>query len=252
MSVTARVRRLRDLVIVSPESDLVVACDSVGGIGPRPQDSVDVPGHVSAHFAARVPLLEVLCCGAQPIALIDTLCQDRDSAVPLIEEFRSLAADAGIPEAGVTGSTEDNVATVMTGIGVTIIGEITGELLSGHGQPGDVIVVVGWPRSAPADRLYPGHPDVVPVADVLALVRSGLVHDALPVGSRGIAWEVGQLAQSAGLDHEWIPQHPVPLDSSGGPSTCVLIACRPEDEPTLHELVGSATPWHRVATLKEQ
>ena len=242
------VRPIRDLLIVPGSPRLVIACDSVGGIGPRPADVVPVPGDVVAHFAARVPLLEVLCSGARPIALINTLCHDLAAAQPFIDTFRQVAAEVGIASEAVTGSTEENVPSPATGVGVTVIGAEEQPLIAGGGRDGDVVVCVGWPRSAPGDQLYIGHPDIVPLDTVKDLVDSGLVHDALPVGSRGVSYETGQLAHSAGLSVDWL-SHPLPSDASGGPATCVLLVCDPGDEPALHAPLPERLPWHRIATL---
>ena len=131
---------------------------------------------------------------------------------------------------------------------MTAIGTVTGELLSGGGRPGDLVVCAGWPRSAPQDEIFIGHPDIVPLPTVQDLVGSGLVHDALPVGSRGIGYETGQLASSAGLGLNWLT-HPLPLDASGGPASCVLIACDPNSAADLRGLVPGHVPWHPVAEL---
>ena len=201
---TDPVRPVRDLLIVDGSPPLVIACDSVGGIGPRPAD-----------LGARVPLLEVLCSGARPVALINTLCHDMAEATVFIDTFRAVASEVGIRPEAVTGSTEENVPSPATGVGVTVIGTLTGDLLTGGGRPGDVVICVGWPRSAPHDEVFIGHPDIVPLSTVQALVATGAVHDALPVGSRGIGYEAGQLAGSAGYGLAWLT-HPLPLAASGG------------------------------------
>ena len=78
------ITRLRDLLLADiPASRLVIACDTIGGIGPRPDDSYPADPVWCAHLGARVPLLEVLCAGARPLVLVDTLCQDSASAQPL-------------------------------------------------------------------------------------------------------------------------------------------------------------------------
>lgn len=251
MNTSTIVRAFRDLLILSPSHNLVVACDSVGGIGPRSSDTYHVDSRDSAHFAARVPLLEVLCSGAQPIALIDTLCQDKISAAPLIEEFRMIAADAGIAPEAVTGSTEDNVETTMTGIGVVVIGQLDNGLISGGARAGDTIICVGLPRSAPHVRLYRTHPDIVPISAVRTLLASRSLTDALPVGSRGLAWEVSELARTSGLTPRWLDGQPIPPDASGGPSTCVLISCAPEAESELRKSISDNIPWNRVAVLEQ-
>lgn len=242
------VRPVRDLLIVDGSPPLVIACDSVGGIGPRPADLVRVPADVVAHFAARVPLLEVLCSGARPVALINTLCHDMAEATVFIDTFRAVASEVGIRPDAVTGSTEENVPSPATGVGVTVIGTLAGDLLTGGGRPGDVVICVGWPRSAPHDEVFIGHPDIVPLSTVQALVTTGAVHDALPVGSRGIGYEAGQLAESSGCALTWLP-HPLPLDASGGPASCVLLACDPASIPDLRNTVPGHVPWHPVAEL---
>ena len=245
---TDPVRPVRDLLIVDGSPPLVIACDSVGGIGPRPADLVRVPADVVAHFAARVPLLEVLCSGARPVALINTLCHDMAEATVFINTFRAVASEVGIRPDAVTGSTEENVPSPATGVGVTVIGTLAGDLLTGGGRPGDVVICVGWPRSAPHDEVFIGHPDIVPLSTVQALVTTGAVHDALPVGSRGIGYEAGQLTESSGCALTWLP-HPLPLDASGGPASCVLFACDPASVPDLRNTVPGHVPWHPVAEL---
>lgn len=91
-----QVSRLRDLLLADvPAGRLVIACDAVGGIGSRPGDSYPADPTWCAHLAARVPLLEVLCGGAQPMVLVNTLCQDAASAQPMIEEFQRCAVATG-------------------------------------------------------------------------------------------------------------------------------------------------------------
>jgi hypothetical protein len=246
------VSRVRDLLIL--DGTLVIAADSIGGIGPKPADTVSSDARTVAHFALRVPLLEVLCAGARPIAVIDNLCVELEpTGVPMIEEIRRLAAEAGIPPLAVTGSTEENVTTRSTGIGVTVIGRIgPGGLLSGGSQSEDVVICAGIPLSAPQDEVWIGHPGQVTVAAVSAVLGCGLVHDALPVGSRGLAWEVAQLAESAGLAHDWLDVAGVQLTASGGPASCVLFSCHPDSVEAIVGRLGAATPVSVVARLQRE
>ncbi|HEY3339766.1 MAG TPA: AIR synthase related protein [Propionicimonas sp.] len=244
------VRRIRDLLIL--DDTLVIAADSIGGIGPKPADTVTSDAVTVAHFALRVPLLEVLCAGARPIAVIDTLCVELEpTGAPMIEEIRRLAAEAGVAPLAVTGSTEENVATRATAIGVTVIGRVgPGELLSGGSHSGDVVICAGLPLSAPHDQVWIGHPGQVTVAAAAAVVASGLVHDALPVGSRGVAWELAQLAGSAGLVPDRLDAPGVSLTASGGPASCVLFSCHPDSVEAVRGRIDPATPVHIVARLR--
>jgi len=241
-------RRVRDLLLIG--DDLVVATDSIGGIGPKPADTVASDAATVAHFALRVPLLEVLCAGAEPIAVIDDLCVELEPlGTQMITEIRRLAAEAGVPSEAITGSTEDNVATAATGIGVTVLGRLQpGRRVGGGSRAGDLVVCAGLPISAPRHKLYIGHPEQVSVPAVLAALASGVVHDALPVGSKGLAWEVPQLAQADGLAVTWHSDHGLNLADSGGPSSCVLFSCAPDDLDVLRSRLGD-TPVTVVAEL---
>jgi hypothetical protein len=245
-------RRVRDLLIL--DDCLVFAADSVGGIGPKPADTVRADARTVAHFALRVPLLEVICSGARPVAVIDNLCVELDpTGREMLGEIRLLAAQAGIVPEAVTGSTEDNVMTQATGIGVTVIGRIGPDgLLSGHSRPGDVVLCAGLPLSAPHDDVRIGHPGQVTVAAVSAAVASGLVHDALPVGSKGLTWEVAQLAESAGLRAVWVEPAGISLTASGGPASCVLFSCAPESVEAVLSTIGGGTPVHVVARVVDR
>ncbi|WP_341730204.1 AIR synthase related protein [Brooklawnia sp.] len=231
-------QRFRDLLVFEPSSRLVIACDSIGGIGPKPGDSVHADERTVAHFGVRVPLLEVLCAGAQPIALINALCVERNpTGQKMIDEIEILAAQAGIPADAVTGSTEENAPTSATGIGVTVIGSLAHRLPKA--QPGDVVICAGLPIASPEFEIFIGHPDQVGIAEVREVVASGLVHDALPVGSHGIGFELAEMAHVAGLESRWLGGWDIDPLRSGGPASCVLFACPPNN---MDAVVGRLDP----------
>lgn len=239
--------RVRDLLVL--DGSLVVASDSIGGIGPKPADSVFADAITVAHFALRVPLLEVLCAGARPIAVVDALCVERDpTGQVMIDEIRRLAGEAGVPPEAVTGSTEENVPTRATGIGVTVLGRLpAGAVVGGGSLPGDLVVCAGLPLSAPRDDVVIGHPGQVSVTAARAVLASGLVRDALPVGSKGLGWEIPQLAASAGLEAVWV-ESGLSRTDSGGPASCVLFSCAADSVERLRALVAPA-PLAVVARL---
>lgn len=242
--------RFRDLLVLDSPGKLVIACDSIGGIGPKPADTVQVSSETVAHFGVRVPLLEVLCAGARPVVLANALCVERDpTGQQMIDAIAELAVEAGIAADAVTGSTEENAPTTETGIGVTVIGLLAPGQELPKARAGDVVVCVGLPVSAPDFEIYIGRPDQVNVAEVRRAIASGLVHDALPVGSRGVAYELDEMARVAGLRAEWDPHCPVDGGRSGGPASCVLFACEPDSVADLVHLLEPGRPWAIIGTL---
>lgn len=249
-AVTARVRDLSILKVGGIE--LVIACDSVGGIGPKPGDSYYATPQMCGHFAARVPLLELLCARAKPVMLIDTLCVEWDPVgQQIIEAIRDIASQVGLPPEAVNGSTEDNVATTTTGLGITAIGMMdeAAKVRAGGSVPGDIVLCLGAPRSAPHDEICIGHPGLVALGTVMTVVRLGAVHDALPVGSKGCLWEAEQLAASAGLVLSWKSGTKIDPHKSAGPSSCVLVSCSPENLGQVRELVPDGLPVAVIGAL---
>ena len=69
------IKEYRDLSIlpISKGKSLVIACDSSAGIGKKEHDAVEIDPAITAAFCLRVPLMELLCYGAEPIAVIDLI-----------------------------------------------------------------------------------------------------------------------------------------------------------------------------------
>lgn len=235
-------RRVRDLSVlaVAPGVSLVVACDSNGGIGPKPGDTVATTGYELGRLAARVPLLEMLACGATPLLLIDTLSVERDpTGNALLAGVRDEMRDAGMdPIAALNGSTEDNVPTVATGIGVVVLGVAADDRFRpGRARAGDLLVCVGMPKSAPRHRVLSDDPAILRPSALRRLIVLDGVGDVLPVGSRGVAAEARDLAAFAGLRAALDPGATLDLAGSGGPATCCIVALPPAVLPALRALV---------------
>lgn len=236
------VTRFRDLLLTR-HGDLitVIACDSNAGIGDQPADVLRQSARNTGYAAAKVPLMEVLAAGAAPVVLVNALGSDRRGAgrdvVAGIEDCIRLSGHRPV----VTGSDETNIVTVQSSVGVTVIGVTTADRLRlGRARPGDDVVVVGRPMDGLQVPYDERDPTVVTPREVAALVASALVHEVLPVGSRGVQAEAGELARTAGLVFE---EHPGDIDLaiSAGSSTCVLVACRPEHTRQIAQLVPQTT-----------
>jgi hypothetical protein len=240
--------RRRDLTLIDLPGGgrLLVACDAAGGIGPKPFDHVQVPGYILGRFTARVALMEVIAAGGRPILLVNAACVEPDPAgAEILEGILAEAALAGLGPEAITGSFEKNVPTVQTGLGVTALALAEGPLK--QAQEGDLVIAIGRPKVGQAVHL--GDPEIADLPLALRLAAEPLVHDLLPVGSRGIAAEAADLAATAGLALEWLAPAAEGWDltCSAGPATCLLAAIPPRALPAL--ALTLSQPWAPVARL---
>jgi hypothetical protein len=231
------VRQYRDLTMMNlPDgSILVIACDSLGGIGSKPQDVVTVPGYIVGRFAARVPLMEVMATGAKPQVLVNALCVEMSpTGQEILKGIQDeiLAGEINIPV--ITGSTEENAQTCQTGVGITVIGLLKpGEVFrAGPARKGELVICVGKPKVG--HEVYLEDSEIANLSLLKRILELTYVTDILPVGSKGIAYEARLLAQTAGLtlklsEKESLGTSSQILAKSAGPATCLLCSLPPGD-----------------------
>jgi len=221
------VRQVRDVTVIDLGGgmSLVVTCDSLGGIGSKENDTLRVPFQVVGRFTARVALFELIATGAAPLVVVNALSVEVEpSGRQIIEGIRAELKDIGLAHVvPITGSTEENMATKETGLGIVAIGAIAADRLKiGKAQAGDEVYCIGLPKVGEEVEL--GDPEMLQAETLVQLARSDFVHDMVPVGSRGVAHEVNELAQSAGLTVQIESRCGVDLAQSAGPSTCAVVA----------------------------
>jgi hypothetical protein len=238
-----RIRNIRDLTKIDIHDgfSLIIAVDSDGGIGPSPADSIQCPPYELGRFAIRVPLLEVLASGAIPMAAYDMLTLPMDEVgKEILRGIRDEIEAAGLgTNFHISGSTEDNVPTTMTGIGTCVIGLVQEQdFRPGKTQTGDFIVCIGLPKSAPEDVVRMNDPEILASKDLLILQGLEGIHDILPVGSHGPGFEMDQMVRSAGLTAERI-ESLINLKKSGGPCTCIISSMTEEIFNSLRQYINS-------------
>lgn len=233
----------RDVLLFEIEKDrvIVIGCDSAGGIGPKPQDKIRVDGFTLGRFTARVALMEVLSTGAKPVCLVNTLSVEPEpTGAQIIEGVRDEAKRAGLdPALAVTGSSEKNVPVKQTGIGVTAVGIAERELLKiGHSEKGDVVAALGVPCFGSEVLSAEREGKVAETNDLLKLLDLNFIHEIIPVGSEGIAYEVGIVARGSNLNYRLADRPEVDLHRSAGPATAILATLQRSKLGELRRTIG--------------
>lgn len=226
----------RDLSIINiDQNSLVIACDSCAGVGAKSGDTVKISPYYAGKFTARVALTEVICSGAWPIALTNGVTAEmKPTGQEIIRGIHAELANAGLKDILVNGSTEENFPSLLTGLAITVIGQAAAaDLKFGSATAGDKLILWGKPSvGAEVDLDSAGFYDAV----THLLPLSG-VKEIVPVGSKGIAYEVRALAalsqKVAQLYQTGIDYH-----KSAGPATCLVVLC----DQTLVEQVLSYYP----------
>jgi len=224
--------QFRDLTLLplSTTEQLVIACDSSAGIGAKQADMVSVPTEVMSAYCLRVPLLELLCFGAQPLMVIDTVGNEmQPTGEKVITGLRQELAKADLATLPLNGSTEDNMTTITTSVGVTVIGK---SALKQRKQYSSLLVYqlgtpyVGEQVVAHLDTIF-AYQEVRRLQQIVGVV------DLLPVGSKGIRDEMGQLATTQKLTPKWVVTDDAEFSQSAGPATVLLIAIVPAAQAEL-------------------
>lgn len=210
---------------------IVVGSTSSGAIGPKKMDQVKVKGKVLGKFLARVALMDVAATGAFPLLLSATLGVEKEpTGTEIIDGIRSEAAVLGLElNQALMENTEDNFATIQTGVGLTVVGFANeAELRLGKTQPGDLLIAVGKPRVG--DEVLPAEVkgEIADLRSVLQLAQRKFVHDIVPVGTNGIAHEARMMAYAVGRQLKIVDEGRIELEKSAGPATVVLATISPE------------------------
>ena len=217
-------KKFRDLIILD-EMNLVLACDSAGGIGEKPCDEVFADIEMVSYYAAFVPIVEAICARSVPMVLVDTLCNEREPyGEKIIRGIKKAMSEAGMKdENAFTGSSEENFLTKMTGIGVTVLG-------SGHdirkAQKGDRVYAIG--QALVGEELIKHRDRAMSMSDYMYLKEQDYIHDIVPIGSKGAAHELAEIEAHSGLNAR-IVNHDFDLNASGGPSTICLVTMNEDD-----------------------
>ncbi|MBW4080607.1 AIR synthase related protein [Paenibacillus sp. S150] len=234
------VQKIRDLTLVRRAGSrlLVIGCDSSASIGNKPMDAVQTPPDIVGYYTARVAVMEVLSIGADILTVVDTLAVEKyPTGSGIIRGIQKLLDEAGLTEAHLNGSTEDNFNTCQTGVGITVIGETDEERLKlMRSLAGDCVVMLGEPLVGSA--VLEQGARLCSIRQLQSLAASPEVHEIHPVGSKGAGYEAELLAELNGCSFQAIPGITEKLNASGGPSTAVIFSAAEGKLETIQSEIG--------------
>lgn len=222
----------RDLSIIElPDTLLVTACDSSGGVGEKPGDELCVPTKYISIFATRVCLFELLACGAEIIGLSNTIVGEMEpTGAALIAGIQEELKRAGIEDLPINGSTEENFKTCMTGFGIFVMG-MAKQLRISPSMAGDIVICIGKPKFGTA-LIVEGDPEIADYQDLQTLTENPAVNEIVPCGSKGILYEATNLAAIHQCLFQAVPNDLNVVDSAG-PATTIIASIKPFALPEL-------------------
>ena len=214
-----------EVVSINQAQYLVASCDSCGGIGMKELDAFKISWFITGKLTTRVALLEVLSTGAVPQMLTVAISNEPyPTGDELLRGVSDELESVGLKTLPMAISTEKNINTQQTGLGISVIGVAEkNKLRIGTAQPGDDVYCLGFPKVGP-ELNNPEDPEIVQVKAIQILLGMSSIHDIIPVGSRGIRLEAEQLAATVNSPLRIDPTCTLDLDKSAGPSTCLIFS----------------------------
>ena len=235
------IRKYRDLSIYeSSGSNFVIACDTSASIGEKEYDALSAPNEIVASFCLRVPLLELMAFNAEPILLINLFSNEmQPSGEKMLAAIHSELRKAGYENLPMTGSTEENMPTYMTAMGIVILGTFDPMTAKWKAcKSGDLLVQVGRPYVGAEVlenlTIIPGYEEIIYLRNL------STVHEIVPIGSKGAIYEAKELAKLNNLEFfESYSDDDLDLHrKTAGPATSFLLAI---DSAVLEKLQSKFT-----------
>ncbi len=227
-----KVLKYRDLTVCSTDGVCIVcACDSCGGVGEKQGDVLKYPAYITGRYTARGALMEIISYGCKVVSVSDTVCCEMlPTGKEIIRGVIDEMALAGIDKSLLNGSTEENMTTTMTGVGVSVIG-LCDKPRQFEVNAGDFGVLFGKIKSGSDILDTPGVIDeeIICYDDIKAIRNIEKTAEIVPIGSKGIKYEALLLSKLHNLKFEFSDSFNGDILKSGGPSTAALVSVKEEN-----------------------
>ncbi len=226
-----KITKVRDLTLITLDENktIVVACDSCGSIGMKEGDTLKVPSFYVGKLIARGPIMEVMCARAEVVTITDAVCNEMEpTGSEIIKGIKEELKLAGIADIVLTGSTEENFKSISTGLGITVIGIAENKNLKVNAiRENCKIISLGIPKVG-AEIGLDKDLDIANYDDLKKLLNLDGVYEIVPVGSKGILYEVLQLAENNNMKFVLNEEVKVDIHKTAGPSSVIIAAVNDE------------------------
>jgi hypothetical protein len=214
---------MRDVLFLPlyDDTELVVAADGSAAVGEKEMDAVRAPYDVVAYFAARVAFMEVLSVGAKPHAVVLQNFVNDEAWETLCNGIRQTCDELRM-DVPIIGSSESNFPTLQSAVGITVVGTIQAERKRvGITPPDAKFAVIGEPLVG--DEVLKRKERMLSLSLFRELLKQNGIYELVPIGSKGIYYELQQLLHANGLSASPC-SCALPLFDSSGPATSLLIS----------------------------
>lgn len=224
-----KISKVRDLTLIklTEDKNLVVACDSCGGIGSKPEDVFKIPAFIMAKFTARVALMEVLCTGAEIVTITDAVCNEMEpTGREIIRGIKEELKEARINDITLNGSTEENFPTKATGLGITVVGIVDNDEMKVNNIKKDCLVIsIGIPKVGKEINIEGYDEEIANYNHIYSLLKEEEAYEIVPVGSKGILYEAEELAKNNNYKL-YLKEDKINIDirKTAGPATVIIAA----------------------------
>ncbi|KUP08268.1 hypothetical protein Q73_07070 [Bacillus coahuilensis m2-6] len=204
---------MRDIITL-PSHQLIISCDNSGGIGQKDEDVVRVENSQVAYYTFRVAVMECISAGGAPQCVILQNFSGTKAWNEYVTGIKKGMEELEL-ELPITGSTETNMPLLQSGIGITIIGIKTKTINSTFNPELHELAIIGKPLVG--DEVLHQANEIAPMQVFKKFTELSQVLYTVPVGSKGIAFEIEQILLYKNSIHSDLD-----LTKSSGPSTCFI------------------------------
>lgn len=210
----------RDVTVIpfGNDEEIIIASDNSGGIGMKQLDKVTIAYETVSYYSFRVAFMECVAAGAIPFSIIIQNFNGDRAWSALVTGAEQGVREIGIDDLPITGSTETNMTLMQSAVGITVLGKRKKKQEHALSYTDQLnVAIIGKPLVG--SEVIHHNEEIAPLDLFQWCYEQNSVLEVLPVGSKGILYELKQLFTkqsikiTSGLD----------MKKSSGPSTCFIV-----------------------------